>query len=167
MSFEVQPIGVVEGPYMDIHSTPVQSRLNPEEVARIRVHAEFVPGLDGLAGFDFAHLITFLHGEGYGELESLDVQPTPLLLRGTGRRVGLFATRYPRRPSRIGLSLIRILSVAADIVEFAGVDVINGTPVLDIKPWLPAFDVPGSPELGTIRIGWYSGVDLAKDPQPK
>jgi tRNA-Thr(GGU) m(6)t(6)A37 methyltransferase TsaA len=163
MSFEVRPIGVIEGPYMDIHSTPIQSRLNPSEVGRIRIFEEFVAGLDGLSGFDFAHVITFLHADEALETEPVDMQPTPLLLSGTGRRIGLFATRFPRRPNPIGLSLVRILSITTDHFEFAGVDMIDGTPVLDIKPWLPAFDVPSGPELGVIRTGWYADVDLTQN----
>jgi tRNA-Thr(GGU) m(6)t(6)A37 methyltransferase TsaA len=156
VKFELEPIGWVESPYADLATTPLQSRLNPAARGRIRVLPDLVAGLEGLDGFDFAHLITMLHvTEGQVEL-----RPTPMLLRGTDRRIGLFATRFPRRPNSIGLSVIRILSVADDLIQFEGVDLVDGTPVLDIKPWLPAFDMPDFTELASIRIGWYSGIDL-------
>ena len=162
MSLVLRPIGRIEGPYMDVHAMPVQSRLNPDEVGRIRIFEEFVAGLDGLAGFDFAHVITLLNADDPEGMD-VDLRPTPLLLQGTGRHIGLFATRFPRRPNSLGLSLIQLLSVAGDTIEFAGVDMIDGTPVLDIKPWVPTFDIPANRDLGLIRTGWYADVDFERE----
>jgi tRNA-Thr(GGU) m(6)t(6)A37 methyltransferase TsaA len=166
LTYKIEPIGLVETPYAELETTPLQSNLNRADQGRIRMFSKFVPGLAGLEGFDFAHLITLL-GVGTPDPDTeVDLQPTPLMLRGTGRRIGVFASRFPRRPNSIGLSLIRLLSVAGDTIEFAGVDLLNGTPVLDVKPWVPRLDVPASPELATIRIGWYADVDLSGGTPP-
>jgi tRNA-Thr(GGU) m(6)t(6)A37 methyltransferase TsaA len=164
--YKVEPIGLVETPYADKEATPLQSNLNRGDQGRVRMFRKFVPGLAGLEGFDFAHLITLLGVGSPPEPDTeVDLQPTPLYLRGTGRRIGVFASRFPRRPNSIGLSLIRILSIAGDTIEFGGVDLLNGTPVLDIKPWVPRLDVPTSHELATLRIGWYADVDLVAGPK--
>jgi tRNA-Thr(GGU) m(6)t(6)A37 methyltransferase TsaA len=166
LTYEIQPIGVVETPYLEVEATPLQSNLNRAEGGRIRIFSKFVPGLSGLEGFDFAHLITLLGVGSPDPGTEVDLQPTPLMLRGSGRRIGVFASRFPRRPNSIGLSLIRLLSVAGDTIEFAGVDLLNGTPVLDVKPWVPRLDVPASEDLATIRIGWYADVDLSGETPP-
>lgn len=152
----MRPIGVIRSPFADPGDTPLQSFLGAQVEGRIVVHESFVDGLDGLDGFDFAHVITLLDGaRGDG-----DLRPEPLLLRGTGRRVGVFATRYPARPNRLGLSLIRILRIDGNEITFRGVDTVDGTPVLDIKPWVPDFDLPAEAreraDRGRIRCGWYT-----------
>ena len=164
MSFEMRAIGVVESPYTDIDSVPVQSLLNPDVQGRLRVFDEFVAGLSGLEDFDFAHVLWVLHAGQVGPTDWRNaaevLRPTPLLLTGTGRRIGVCATRYPVRPNRIALSLIRIKSIAGGVIEFSGVDMIDRTPVLDIKPWVPALDIPNPPAGGEFRTGWYAEVDL-------
>jgi tRNA-Thr(GGU) m(6)t(6)A37 methyltransferase TsaA len=133
--------------------------LNAGARGRVEMYEAFAAGLQGLEGFDYAYLITLLstgRNNGAG-----DLQPTPILLRGTGRRIGVFATRFPSRPNNVGLSLVKIESVGRDTIDFSGVDMVDGTPVLDIKPWVPAFDLP--PDRADVRIGWYSGIDLSPD----
>ncbi len=156
MKFEVEPVGVIRSQYSDVYTTPIQTLLNPDALGRVEVYARFAAGLAGLEGFDFAHLITALSTVHVADRASL--QPTPILLRGTGRRVGIFATRFPLRPNSFGLSLVRIKAIGRDTIDFSGVDMVDGTPVLDIKPWVPAFDVPVGP--AAARIGWYEGIDL-------
>jgi tRNA-Thr(GGU) m(6)t(6)A37 methyltransferase TsaA len=160
MTFAFQPIGVIKSPYRDVYTTPIQTLLNPDARAQVRVYEKFVAGLAGLDGFDYAYLITALSAVPAGDANSL--QPTPILLRGTGRHVGVFATRFPLRPNSVGLSLVRIQAIGRDTIDFSGVDMVDGTPVLDIKPWVPAFDVPAS--AADVRIGWYAGADLPTRP---
>jgi tRNA (Thr-GGU) A37 N-methylase len=91
---------------------------------------------------------------------------TPFLLRGTGKRVGVFATRYPRRPNPLGLSVVRVLGVESNVLHFAGVDLLDGTPVLDIKPWERHLDVPEHPGgLAAIRGGWYQRAGVIDNDQ--
>jgi hypothetical protein len=92
----------------------------------------------------------------------------PFLLQHTGQRVGVFATRAPVRPNYLALSLVRVVAVRGNQVDFTGVDLLDGTPVLDIKPFAPHLDVPGytreSGWLAHIRSGWYSQPDAATNP---
>ena len=99
------------------------------------------------------------------------MRPTPFLAADPGLEVGVFATRYPVRPNPIGLSLIRIERVTGNEISFTGVDLTDGTPVLDIKPWIPTFDLPTEQLLagaGDVAIGWYAGSLLAgaEPPEP-
>jgi tRNA-Thr(GGU) m(6)t(6)A37 methyltransferase TsaA len=153
----MESIGVITSEYSDVFRTPIQTMLNPDARGRVRLYERFSAGLQGLEGFDYAFLITVL---ATGRDEGAEVlQPTPIILQGTGRRIGVFATRFPVRPNSLGLSLVRIHDVGRRTVDFSGVDMVDGTPVLDIKPWVPAFDQPW--ERKQVRIGWYSGIDLS------
>jgi tRNA-Thr(GGU) m(6)t(6)A37 methyltransferase TsaA len=156
MSMAMAPVGVITTGYTDVYRAPIQTMLNPNAQGKVRIYERFAAGLKGLEGFDYAFLITVLAGDGAAGPELL--QPTPILLKGTGRRIGVFATRFPIRPNSIGLSLVRIEGVGRTTIDFSGVDMVDGTPVLDIKPWVPAFDLPW--DRSDVRIGWYSGIDL-------
>src|ERR1700681_423910 len=111
-------IGVVRAAHTEPADTPVQSGLNPDERAVIEIDERYVDGLDGLAEFDFAWLLTWLERPGDGH-ETVALRQVPYLL---GRKMGIFATRGPRRVNPIGLSLIRVLGVAGSTVRFSGVD---------------------------------------------
>ncbi|HET9556024.1 MAG TPA: TrmO family methyltransferase, partial [Actinomycetota bacterium] len=129
---------------------------------------------DGLEGFDYAHLICFLDraweadGRGTRPFTGDRLRPVPFLLQETGERVGVFATRVPVRPNYLALSLVRVVAVRGNTVDFAGVDLLDGTPVLDVKPFEPHLDVPGytagSGWLDHLRGGWYSQHDTAANP---
>jgi tRNA (Thr-GGU) A37 N-methylase len=80
----------------------------------------------------------------------------------TGEQKGVFATRSPRRPTPIGLSLVSLVSVTDSGFTFAGVDVMDGTPVLDVKPYVAAFDLPQ----GEVRSGWFDDVDPEPGTRP-
>ena len=84
------------------------------------------------------------------------LRQVPFLLRRQPREIGILATRGPRRINPIGLSLVRVLEVGRTTVSFAGVDLVDGTPVVDIKPFVVRFDRPG----GDIRCGWFDTVEL-------
>jgi tRNA (Thr-GGU) A37 N-methylase len=86
----------------------------------------------------------------------------PFVLRSQRRLVGIFASRGPRRVNPIGLSLIQIVEVAAASVTFAGVDVVDGTPVIDIKPYVTRFDRPP----GDPRCGWFDQVSIDERATP-
>jgi tRNA (adenine37-N6)-methyltransferase len=84
------------------------------------------------------------------------------MLQHTGEAVGVFVSRFPVRPNRPGLSLVRVERVRGRRVEFAGVDMLDRTPVLDIKPWEQHLDIPGWPNVNvsSIRGGWYQRVSV-------
>jgi tRNA-Thr(GGU) m(6)t(6)A37 methyltransferase TsaA len=134
----LRPIGYVLTGLEGGDSTPAQATDNVSE-GELVVHAELREGLKGLEGFDYVWLITWFDRVA-DEPAPLEQVPRPL--RGTGRRFGVFATRSPARPNPVGLSLVRVLGIEGRRLRFAGVDLLDRTPVLDIKPFFPEDDVP-------------------------
>jgi tRNA-Thr(GGU) m(6)t(6)A37 methyltransferase TsaA len=159
---ELRPIGHVRTPYRDPADTPIQTSRNPGEPGHLVVLEEYAAGLEGLEGFDYAHLICFLDrawqadANGTRPFTGDRLRPVPFLLRDTGQRVGVFATRSPVRPNYLALSLVRVVAVHGNVVDFTGVDLLDGTPVLDIKPFEPHLDVPG----------YRPGFDPNPSPEP-
>lgn len=137
----MRPIGVIQSPFTDLSQTPIQSSRSTA-VGQVQVLPEYAEGLDDLEGFSHIILLYVLHrSTGY------DLKVKPFL---DDIAHGLFSTRYPRRPNPIGISVVKLLSRDGIILNIEGVDVIDGTPLLDIKPYVRDFDV----RLDT-RSGWY------------
>ncbi|MCU0248273.1 MAG: tRNA (N6-threonylcarbamoyladenosine(37)-N6)-methyltransferase TrmO [Bryobacter sp.] len=137
----LEPIGVIETPFQSCAETPVQPSRAREAVGRVRLNPLFVEGLRDLAGFDRVWLLYWLHRSAPPSMivtPFLDASPH-----------GLFATRAPARPAPIGLSAVRLLAVRGNLLEVAGVDMLDGTPLLDIKPYVPEFD-----SYPDCRSGW-------------
>jgi tRNA (adenine37-N6)-methyltransferase len=147
-------IGVVRTSHQERERTPIQAGLNRAEHGTLEIAAEYLDGLDGLADFDYAWLLTWLHRSDAAGPAPL--RQVPFLLRRQQRQVGIFATRGPRRVNPIGLSLIQILAVTGPVVSFAGVDLVDGTPVIDLKPYVTRFDRPP----GDPRCGWLDPLDI-------
>ena len=157
----LQVIGIVRTAHLEPVTTPIQAGLNRAEHGTIEIDDRYREGLDGLAEFDYAWLLTWLHRLA----ESGDPPPlrqVPFLLRAQQREKGIFATRGPRRINPIGLSLIRLLDVAGLTVRFAGVDLVDGTPVVDLKPYVTRFDQP----TGDPRCGWFDHVTISEGITP-
>jgi tRNA-Thr(GGU) m(6)t(6)A37 methyltransferase TsaA len=155
-------IGEVRTGYASTEGTPIQAGLNRAERAVIEIAGPYREGLDGLAGFGYAWLLTWLdrpHDPGPPPLRLV-----PFLLRREQRKVGVFATRSPRRVNPIGLSLIQILGVSGGEIEFAGVDLLDRTPVLDLKPYVARFDRP--PGDGDPAGGWFDQAPMAERVTP-
>jgi len=149
-------IGVVHTSYTELEATPIQAGLNRAERGTIEIADRYQEGLDGLAEFDYAWLVTWLHRLAEPGSEP-PLRHVPFLLRGQQRTKGIFATRGPKRINPIGLSLIRILGVADSTIRFAGVDLVDGTPVIDLKPYVTRFDRPA----GEPRCGWFDEVAIS------
>jgi tRNA (adenine37-N6)-methyltransferase len=161
-------IGIARTARLSPETTPVQSSLNRDEEAVVEVHEQYVAGLEGLAGFDFAWLLAWLGTDDSDDTDdsadSADppLRQVPFLLRPEGREMGVFATRGPRRVNPVGLSLVRLLGVDGGRVRFAGVDLVDGTPIIDIKPYVAQFDRPP----GEVRSGWFDTVSLRPEVTP-
>jgi tRNA (adenine37-N6)-methyltransferase len=118
---------------------PAQAMEACHERGRVVVHERFRDGLLGLDRCSYVWLLTWLHAQDGAEV--LRIVPRVAVL-GEGELHGVFATRAPCRPNQVGLSLVRVTGVTAGEVFFSGVDLVTGTPVLDIKPWDRGTDTP-------------------------
>jgi len=135
------PIGLISSPFETFDDMPIQPTGARDVRGEVRVFDEFREGLQDLDGFSHIHLIYHFHkNTGY------DLTLTPFM--DTVPR-GLFSTRAPRRPNMIGLSVVRLEGIEGNILHIRGVDVLNGTPLLDIKPYVTKFDV-----VPADRFGW-------------
>jgi tRNA-Thr(GGU) m(6)t(6)A37 methyltransferase TsaA len=149
-------IGVVHTGYAELEATPIQAGLNRAEHGTIEIADRYQEGLDGLAEFDYAWLVTWLHRVAEHGYEP-PLRQVPFLLRGQQRSKGIFATRGPRRINPIGLSLIQLLNVTGPTIRFAGVDLLDRTPGIDLKPYVTRFDRPA----GDPRCGWFDQVPIS------
>lgn len=141
------PIGVIRTPYTDMQNMPVQSAGNSSK-AEITLYPEYTEGLAGIGGFSHLILLTHLH-KAPAEL----LTETPMV--DGGEPHGIFATRHMCRPNKIGFSVVRLVSVQGNTVVVEGADILNETPVLDIKPYIPAFDA-----VNTASSGWLSAQHI-------
>jgi tRNA-Thr(GGU) m(6)t(6)A37 methyltransferase TsaA len=120
----------------------------------LELDPSYEEGLADIAGF--SHLVLLYHFHAAGEAK---LTVTPYLDTASH---GVFATRAPARPNPIGLSIVRLLGLHGAVLELEDVDILDGTPVLDVKPYVPAFDAPA----GEVRTGWLaeteSGADTAR-----
>ena len=140
---EFRPIGVIRTPFTTVDGMPIQASAAEGASGRIELDPGYVDALQDLDGF--SHIILLYHLDRTGPAR---MHVTPYL---DDREHGLFATRSPARPNPIGLSTVRLVSIAGNVLEIADVDILDGTPLLDIKPYVPALD--DRPE---ARIGWYT-----------
>lgn len=138
-----RPIGRVVSGYTAPAGMPLQTAAAADQPLQIDVHAEYVAGLKDLEAFEFLWLLTHLH---LAKTEPLEV--VPFL---DTQSHGVFATRSPARPNRIGLSIVQLVRLEGGTLHCLGNDLVDGTPVLDIKPFVPRFDVRS-----TERIGWFA-----------
>lgn len=138
-----RPVGFVRSRFTSVQGMPIQTAAASEEEAVLEVVPKFEDALLGIDGFEYLILITHLHR---GEREPLRV--TPFL---DDQEHGVFATRAPARPNRLGLSIVRLQRREGLRLFFSGNDMLDQTPVLDIKPFVPEFD-----NRQTSRVGWYA-----------
>ena len=143
-TYTFRPIGIIHTPFREPEGMPIQGALVPETEGRIEIFPEFAQGLQDIDGFSHLILLYVFHrSQGY----RLICKP---FLEETAR--GLFAIRAPRRPNPIGMTVVRLLRRRDNRLDIAGVDMIDGTPLLDIKPYMPSIDAHGD-----AQEGWSSG----------
>jgi tRNA-Thr(GGU) m(6)t(6)A37 methyltransferase TsaA len=138
------PIGVVRSPFTSLQGMPLQTIAAQGVRGSVELDPAFRAGLHDLDGFSHLILLTHLH-----RMSGFTLQVTPFL--DTHPR-GVFATRSPKRPNPIGLSVVRLIAIEDGSLLIEDVDVLDGTPLLDLKPYVPAFDAHE-----TDRIGWFAG----------
>lgn len=151
-SVAFRPIGILRSPHKELKGMPIQPVGARGVAGHIEVSPEFAAGLKDLAGFSHVIILYHLH-----RTKGFDLLVKPFLDTDDH---GVFATRSPKRPNAIGLSVLELAGVdeAEGLVRLLNVDVLDGTPVLDIKPYVPAFD-----SWRAERIGWFAGKVEAAD----
>ena len=138
-----KPIGTIHTPFDGSEKIPRQGRFSDDAAGYVEIFNEFAEGLKDLGSFTHAHLIFYFH---------LKKEDLKLIQYPKGKSVprGVFSIRSPLRPNKIGLTTVKLLSVEKNIVRFVGADMIDGTPLLDIKPYVPEIDC--FPDAGK---GWF------------
>jgi tRNA (adenine37-N6)-methyltransferase len=139
--FVMRPIGVIHSPFTMKDHTPIQASRS-QAVGEVEVFPEYAPGLQDLDGFSHIILLYVWH-----EAQGFDLLVKPFL---DDHKHGVFATRYPGRPNQIGISIVKLLAVRDNLLEIEGADMLDNTPLLDIKPYVPDFDIRTA-----TRNGWY------------
>jgi tRNA-Thr(GGU) m(6)t(6)A37 methyltransferase TsaA len=143
MEIIYNPIGLIHTPFKEIEGMPIQPIAAAGTKGKIEIFKAFEEGLQDLVGFSHIILIYHFHlSEGY----SLKITP---FLDNVPR--GLFSTRAPKRPNPIGISVVKLNSIKNNVVLVENVDILDGTPILDIKPFVSEFD-----NVKNERIGWLS-----------
>lgn len=139
MKINMTQIATIRSPFSSLLDMPVQPCGASEVYATIEFQEEFVEGLKDLDGFSHIYLIYYFH-----KVENYKLQVVPFNDKTNSLR-GVFSTRTPVHPNSIGLSLVELVSVEGNIVTIKGVDVLDKTPLLDIKPYISNFDVINAP----------------------
>jgi tRNA-Thr(GGU) m(6)t(6)A37 methyltransferase TsaA len=128
----LHPIGVIRSPFTELEKMPIQPAGARDVRGTAIVEAVHAAGLEDLEGFSHIYLIYHFH-----RAQRTELQVVPFL---DDRKRGVFATRSPLRPGHIGLSIVELCARDGNRLEIRGVDILDGTPLLDIKPYMPQFD---------------------------
>ena len=147
-SVEISPIGVIHSPFASLEGMPIQPVGAAGVKGKIEIFEKYAEGLQDLDGFSHIILLYQFH-------ESHGFKLSVLPFMDTSPR-GVFATRAPRRPNPIGMSVVRLESIDGRILHVDGVGILDRTPLLDIKPYVPEFDAQGE-----IRTGWLDQAGKA------
>ena len=146
--FTLRPIGYVRSAYQDTREVPKGLGAKHEAEGILEIRPEFEAGLADIEGF--SHLFVIW---AFDRVEGFDLTATP---PSDNRPHGVFATRSPQRPNPIGLTVVELLSRDGRVLHVRGVDMLDGTPILDIKPYLSSV----SPE--RLRRGWLAEAEARK-----
>jgi tRNA-Thr(GGU) m(6)t(6)A37 methyltransferase TsaA len=142
MKIEFTPIGIIHSPFMEKEGMPIQPAGAAGVKGTVEVFEDFHPGLKDLDGF--SHIILLYH---FHRSQGFNLHVVPFM---DSELRGLFATRAPKRPNPIGFSVVQLDKIEEGILYIQAVDILDGTPLLDIKPYVPEFDAQVE-----IRTGWF------------
>jgi len=148
MKIEFAPIGTIHSPFRELEKMPIQPAGAAGVTGTVEVLEEYRSGLQDLDGF--SHLILLYH---FHRSPGCRLRVVPFL--DTEPR-GVFATRAPSRPNPIGLSVVRLERIEDGVLHILDVDILDGTPLLDIKPYVPSFDAEGE-----VKTGWLEKTGKA------
>lgn len=137
----IKPIGIIHTPHTEIKNMPIQPIAAEGIKGYIELLPEYVEGLKDVAGFSHLTLVYHFH-----KINGYELLVTPFM--DTVNR-GIFATKAPKRPNAIGLSTVKLVGIEGNILHIEQVDMLDGTPLLDIKPFYPRYD-----NRENVKIGW-------------
>lgn len=139
------PIGIVHSPYKEKVGTPIQPSFDNETPGTIEIFAPYQEGLEGIEGLSHIYVLYV-----FDRAKEAKLKVKPFL---KDIEVGVFATRAPSRPNPIGLSIVELKAREGWFLRVAGLDMLDKTPILDIKPYVPKFDIRE-----VTRLGWMEGA---------
>ncbi len=145
MKIEYESIGIIHSPFKSPKGMPIQPAGAEGITGTVEVFEEFAEGLKDLDGF--SHVILIYH---FHRSSGFDLHVAPFMDRS---QRGIFATRAPRRPNPIGLSVVNLIKIEGAILHVRNIDILDGTPLLDIKPYVPDFDYHQ-----VTHFGWLEKV---------
>lgn len=145
MEIRYQAIGIIHSPFKDLKDMPIQPSGASGVKGTVEIFPEYVEGLKDLEGF--SHIILLYH---FHQAQPPELVVTPFM---NTHSHGVFATRAPNRPNSIGLSIVRLMRIEQNILHVENVDILAGTPLLDLKPYVPEFD-----QYSADRAGWLEKV---------
>jgi len=145
ISFKIRPIGVIHTPHTKSDRTPIQPVFSKGIQGTVEIYPEFREGIKDLEGFSYIYLLYFFHLS-----KVMQLQVVPYLDKV---KRGIFATRAPHRPNRIGMSLVRLLDIENCVLTIEDVDILDKTPLLDIKPYIQRYDTRAD-----ARSGWQDDI---------
>ena len=144
-SIVFQPIGVIHSPHKELNKIPVQPVFCNGIKGTVVVDEEYIDGLKGLAEFSHIFLFFYFHGSA-----KMCLRLKPYL---SDEEQGIFATRAPHRPNKLGMSLVRLEAIENNVLHVSDIDILDGTPLIDIKPYVQRFD-----SREHAKSGWQDAV---------
>ncbi len=146
MQITYTSIGTIHSPFTDLKDMPIQPTSENSAPGTVHLHPQFASAIKDLEGF--SHVILIYH---FHQASRVYLTVTPFM---DSEPRGIFATRAPTRPNPIGLSVVALKSVEGTVLHLENVDILDGTPLLDIKPYVPNFDTPHD-----VHVGWLGRED--------
>jgi tRNA-Thr(GGU) m(6)t(6)A37 methyltransferase TsaA len=145
-SIFMKALGTIHTPFDKLEDMPIQPKGAAEVIGTIELEEQYTEGLADLNGFSHIYLLYEFH---MAQRTALTVTP---FMDTTPR--GVFATRSPLRPNHLGISIVKLIGVEKNIVTVQGIDILNGSPLIDIKPYIAAFDA-----VQQSQSGWMKGSE--------
>lgn len=138
----LNPIGIIQTSWKDIENMPIQPFAARGAKGYIELLPEFEDGLKDLEGFSHVTLLYHFH-----KVDGFDLQVVPFM---DDEKHGIYATRSPKRPNAIGISTVKIIGIDNNAIEIEDADMLDGSPLIDIKPFFPRYDN----RVDDVKIGW-------------
>jgi tRNA-Thr(GGU) m(6)t(6)A37 methyltransferase TsaA len=143
MKFELKQIGIIHSPFKTKEEAPIQP-FKSDVIGKVEVFKDFKEGLEGIEQFSHIILVYYFH-----QIKDERLKVKPYLVDDI---YGVYATRHPHRPNHIGISTVQLLKREGNVLHVKNIDIVDGSPLLDIKPYVSAFD-----RRDNVKDGWLEG----------